>query len=386
MKVIKGFFKLIMWLVLILLAAVLTIPLWIGPVVKGVANSQVPKITKTEFHLGEFGLNPYRGTMHVGDMQLQNPTRFFTDSEKTSKSITEVKGDGTILGTVAAHADNAVAMVGDGLKTVGDALSSYVTNAVSIGSLDVRYETMSFVSDTVHIEEIAIRDLFIYGDATFANIREIIDNAGGDEKEEKPKDEKKDGKGKKVVIDRVVITGAKIQWGHIPVPLPTIEIKDIGKEEQGTDEESAFDAIIQGICDAADKVCVGAGKALKAAIDGIAAIGDALSDPGKAVGDAVGKGVDAAKELAGGAADKGKEMLDGAVGAIGGMFSKSGDDSSSADTSKAGEAVKGATGAVKGATGAVKGAAGKVGDAVGDAADKATDALKGALQGVNPFK
>ena len=58
-------------------------------------------------------------------------------------------------------------MAGDGLRTVGDAVSSYVTNAVSIGSLDVRYKTMSFASDTIHIEEIAIRDLFIYGDVTF---------------------------------------------------------------------------------------------------------------------------------------------------------------------------------------------------------------------------
>ena len=137
MKLIKGLFKLVFWLIVIVLAAVLTLPLWIGPVVKGVANSQVPKITKTEFHLGEFGLNPYRGTLHVGDMQLQNPKRFFTDSEKKSKSITEVKGDGTVLGAVTAHADNIASMAGDGLRTVGDAVSSYVTNAVSIGSLDV---------------------------------------------------------------------------------------------------------------------------------------------------------------------------------------------------------------------------------------------------------
>ena len=300
MKLIKGLFKLVFWLIVIVLAAVLTLPLWIGPVVKGLANSQVPKITKTEFHLGEFGLNPYKGTLHVGDMQLQNPKRFFTDSEKKSKSFSEVKGDG-VLGTVAAHADNIASMAGDGLRTVGDAVSSYVTNAVSFGAIDVRYETMSFASDTIHIEEIAIKDLFIYGDVTFANIREIVKNAtDGGEKEEKPKEKKDDKGGKKVIIDRVLITGAKIQWGHIPVPLPEFEIKDIGKEEGGADEEGAFDAIVQGICDAADKVCTGVGKALKAAIDGVEAVGNALS--GKA---------------GGGVTDKAKETVKGAADAVG---------------------------------------------------------------------
>ena len=369
MKLIKGIFKLVFWLIVILLAAVLTIPLWIGPVVKGVANSQVPKITKTEFHLGEFGLNPYVGTLHVGDMQLQNPTRFFTDSEKKSKALSEVKGDG-VLGTVAAHADNIASMAGDGLRAVGDAVSSYVTNAVSIGSLDVRYKTMSFVSDTIQIEEIAIRDLFIYGDATFANIREIIKNASEGKTDDKDaKEEKKDGDGKKVIIDRVVITGAKIQWGHIPVPLPTIEIKDIGKDEKGADEESAFDAIVQGICDAADKVCVGVGKALKAAIDGVEAIGNALSDPKKAVGDTVGKGVDAVKDLTSGATDKVKDIASGATDAVKGLL---GGSSETAPKEGAGGGV------TDKAKEAVKGAA--------DAAGKATDAVKGALQGVNPFK
>lgn len=371
MKLIKGLFKLVFWLIVIVLAAVLTLPLWIGPVVKGVANSQVPKITKTEFHLGEFGLNPYRGTLHVGDMQLQNPTRFFTDSEKKSKSITEVKGDGTVLGAVAAHADNIASMAGDGLRTVGDAVSSYVTNAVSIGSLDVRYKTMSFASDTIHIEEIAIRDLFIYGDVTFANIREIIQNATeGGEKEEKPKEKKDEKGGKKVVIDRVLITGAKIQWGHIPVPLPEFEIKDIGKEEGGTDEEGAFDAIVQGICDAADKVCTGVGKALKAAIDGVEAIGNALSDPTKAVGDAVGKGVDAVKDVAGSATDKVKDIAGGATDAVKNLFGSS----EEAPVPKDGKAGGGVTDKAKET---VKGAA----DAVGNAAGAATDAVKDAMNG-----
>ena len=82
------------------------------------------------------------------------------------------------------------------------------------------------------------------------------------------------------------------------VPLPDIEIKDIGKEEGGADEESAAKAIVDGVCDAADDVCAGAGSALKVALEG----------------------ADAAKGAVGGAVDAGKEAVGGAVDAVKGMF------------------------------------------------------------------
>ena len=73
--------KILLWALAGVVVLLLALPLWIGPVVKGVANTVVPGITGTDFHLGEFGLNPYTGTLHVGDMQLANPTNF---SEKNA--------------------------------------------------------------------------------------------------------------------------------------------------------------------------------------------------------------------------------------------------------------------------------------------------------------
>ena len=70
MKAIKVIGKILLWTLAVVVVLLLALPLWIGPVVKGVANSVVPGITGTDFHLGEFGLNPYTGTLHVGDMQL----------------------------------------------------------------------------------------------------------------------------------------------------------------------------------------------------------------------------------------------------------------------------------------------------------------------------
>ena len=56
MKAIKFILKAILWIAVIVVVALLALPLWIGPVAKGVANTVVPGITGTGFHLGEFGL------------------------------------------------------------------------------------------------------------------------------------------------------------------------------------------------------------------------------------------------------------------------------------------------------------------------------------------
>jgi len=324
MKIVKTVFNVLFWIVAAAIAAVIVLPLWIGPVVRCAANSAVPKITKTGFNLGEFGFNQYSGRLHVGDMRLENPERFFTDSEKSAKPLSEVKGDG-ILGTALAHAGNAVAAVGDSVAAVGDALASSETNAVSLKALDVRFSTLSALTDTVKIDEIVVDGLYFYGDLTFSNIREIADNAAGGDRdgekagkpaEEKPAEEDKSGGeekgepekkgGKKVQIGRVFITGAKIQWGHVAVPLPDIEIKDIGKEEGGADEESAMKTVVDGFCDAADKVCAGAGTALKVALEG--------ADAAK---NAVGGAIDAAGGVLDGATDAGKNAVDSATETVG---------------------------------------------------------------------
>ena len=87
MKVIKVIGKILLWALVVVVVLLLALPLWIGPVAKGVANAVVPCITGTDFHLGEFGLNPYTGTLHVGDMQLANPTNFSDKNAVDLKSL-----------------------------------------------------------------------------------------------------------------------------------------------------------------------------------------------------------------------------------------------------------------------------------------------------------
>lgn len=327
MKAVKVLFKAAMWIFAVLVLAVLTLPLWIGPAATNGAEAFVPKVTKTPFKLKEFALNQYSGRLHVGGLELWNPERFYTASESKAKNPKDVKGDG-IISAVANQAANVAAAAGDAVRAVGDTLASSETNAVRLGALDVKLAPLSVLGDTIHIEEIVVKDLFIYGDLTFANLREIGANASGDEKDDGKKEEKKeekkdDGDGKKVVIDRVLVTGAKIQWGHAAVPLPEIELKDIGKskgDDGGVDAESAFDTIVEGICDAADKVCKGAGSALKLAIGGVDAAAGAIGAAAGAVGDAA-KGVGSAVgDAAKGAASAVGDAAKGAADAVKGLF------------------------------------------------------------------
>lgn len=369
MKAIKKFFKFIFWLAVWLLvaivAAVLTIPLWIGPVVTRVANWKVPAITGTAFHLGEFQMNPYTGRLHIGDMQLQNPKSFFTAYEAKAKSFSEVKGDG-ILDAAWEHTKNVGQMMGDAVATVGDTLASSETNAVSFTAIDVRFDTLSFVSDNIHIEEVCVKDLYFYGDLTFSNIREIADNAkkGGKDqpkaeapKAEEPKAEEPKAeepspktpqpeakKQKKVVIDRIFITGTRIQWGHVAIPVPDIELKDVGKGED-MDGEAVFKQVIDAICDAADKIAGGAGSALKVAIEGLDNVGEVINGGIDAAKDVLGTGMDAATDALGAGMDAASNAFGAGMDAVTGVFSS---DSSDKDENSGtvGSGVEATTGAI----------------------------------------
>ena len=254
MKVVKFIFKAILLVVVLVVIALLALPLWIGPVVKGVANSVVPGITGTAFNLGEFGLNPYVGTLHVGDMQLANPTNF---SEK---------------------------------------------NAVALDKFDADLAVTSlFGGKKICIESVDLDGLVVYTDPKMANFRQIAANAAGkpEEKSEaaklaeenapaeepkaeeaKPAEEAKEGKG--LQIDRITIKNVTVKYGLVPFKIPVdIEITDIGKDSE---EGATLQEVVQLVW---QKILAAGG-----------AVGGALGDVGK------------------GALDVGKGALDAGAGAV----------------------------------------------------------------------
>ena len=270
-KPLKTVGKILLWTLAVIVVLLLALPIWIGPVVKGVANAVVPGITGTDFHLGEFGLNPYTGTLHVGDMQLANPTNF---SEK---------------------------------------------NAVDLKSFDVDFAVTSLFSGKKYrVEFVEVNGVFVHVDVPkAANFLQIAENAtgGGDDGEaaeetadvEVPEDQKieapqaespeaqtedaqeeKESKG--VQIDRITLRDVTVKYG-LPVKIPMdLELDGIGAD-------SEYGAAFMDVWVAVrDKVMSAVTSVGGAAVDLGKSAAGALKDAGGAAADSLKDAHDAAKD------------------------------------------------------------------------------------------
>ena len=282
MKAIKVIGKILLWTLAVVVVLLLALPLWIGPVVKGVANAVVPGITGTGFHLGEFGLNPYTGTLHVGDMQLANPTNF---SDK---------------------------------------------NAVDLKALDVDFAVTSLFSGKKYrVEFVEVNGVFVHVDVPkAANFLQIAENASGgkdgdeaakgtadvnapDAQEIKSQQTRPDGakaedaqdskESKGVQIDRITLKGVTVKYG-LPVTIPMdLELTGIGAEsENGASFEEVWDAVFTKVKSAVTSVGGALGDLGKGAADALKDAGGAAAG---ALKDASGAATDTLKDAGGAAAD-----------------------------------------------------------------------------------
>ena len=372
--------KFCLWCCVAVLVAVVlvvaTIPLWISPVSTGVANSVVPKITGTKFHIERFYVNPWTGAVRINNVKLSNPEGY------------------------------------------GDA------PAFSLTSLTLDLAITELFSNKLHVKELLIEEPFAsyYSHDGVNNIDAIlanVDKALG-LKEEKP--EEKEKPQMKVIIDHIRISGTKVKLMENdvipPVPIMTIELKDIGKESDGASFDEVWtalsDAFMKGMGSVGDGLgalggLIGEGaKSLTGALgEGTKGVSNALGEGTKGVSNALGEGTKSVT----GALGEGAKSVTGALSegakSVTSLFG-SGDSSKNAapatsetDTAKGAaksateetkDATKGATDAAKeassGAADAAKGAAGAVSDgakaavdAVGDTAQKATEGVKNLFKG-----
>ena len=300
MKALKLIAKIILWVVVIVVVALLALPLWIGPVAKGVANSVVPGITGTGFNLGEFGLNPYTGTLHVGDMQLANPTNF---SDK---------------------------------------------NAVDLKALDVDFAMSSLFSGKKYrVEFVEVNGVFVHVDVPkAANFLQIAENAtGGKDGDESAKgtadvnapdaqdiksqqagpdgakaEDAQDGKESKgVQIDRITLKGVTVKYG-LPVTIPMdLELTGIGADSEcGAAFMDVWIAVRDKVMSAVASVGGALGDLGKGAADALKDAGGAAAG---ALKDASGAATDTLKDAGGAAAD----ALKGAGGAATDALKSAGD-------------------------------------------------------------
>ena len=382
-KLLKCFFWCCVTVLVLVVLVVATIPLWISPVSTGVANSVVPKITGTKFHIERFYVNPWTGAVRINNVKLSNPEGY------------------------------------------GDA------PAFSLTSLTLDLALTELFSNKLHVKELLIEDPFAsyysHGgtnniDAILANVEKVLSDVEEETAEQKEELEEKTKAELKVIIDHIRISGTKVKLMENdvipPVPIMTIELKDIGKESDG----ASFDEVWTALSDAFMKGMGSVG-------DGLGAIGGLLGEGAKSLTGALGEGTkgvsnalgEGAKNVTGalgegtksvtGTLSEGTKSVTGALSegakSVTSLFG-SGDSSKNAapatsetdaakDAAKSAteetkDATKGATDAAKeassGAADAAKSAAGAVSDgakaavdAVGDTAQKATEGVKNLFKG-----
>jgi len=270
-----------------------------GPVIKNVINKTMPLTLGVPVSIGDVQLYPVRGIVKISDLAIGNPEGFKTE------------------------------------------------NLFKMKELFFNFKVLSLFTDKIIIHEISVIGPEITYEATMSgsNVGAMQEQLGGDEeekpeKEEQPKPE--DAKsGKKIIIEKFVMEEGRINLSmpgmmgtSMPIPLPPIEMKDIGKEDNkdGASRKEVREKILGTIFSSVANVASSSGKLVgegaKKIGEGAALIGGATVE---AVGDVGGAAVDAGKAVGKGIA--------GAVGGVVGIFSGDSDEAKSqdADTTNATE-------------------------------------------------
>ena len=237
-------------IVAVVAAAFIYLSMNYSSIVKAGVESQGPKFTKTEVALGGVGVSPFSGEISINDFLVGNPKGF-----KTS------------------HAFKV----------------STVKVAVDLGSL---------TGETIHINEIVIdAPDIIYelggGGSNLQTIQKNVTQASGGGKGKAAKDG--GGEGPKVIIDNLYIRNVKAALSAgmlggktVPVPVPDIHLKDIGKDSKdgkgaslgeasakvmdeltGSITKAASAINLDGIKKQAEELTKGAGDGAKGVTDGI---------------------------------------------------------------------------------------------------------------------
>ena len=279
----KKMLKTIGWIVGVTFALIILLlllsPLWLGQTAGMVANAVVPGITGTDFNVEKIRINPYTGTLRVEKLRLGNPKGYD------------------------------------------------VEDAVALELLSVKLSPCSVLGSTIKIQDITLEDPYVsYLDLNGTNNFEAIAaNANaGKTAEEKPKAEEAqaEGEGKKVIIDRISISGTKVRYGMLTLPIPSIVLTGIGASQGGVTFESVGLEIWEKIKGSFTSAGSAIGGALKALGNGTSDLVGNITggDAATAVGDSAKKATESVSDGAKKAADTVSDGAKKATEAIGNLF------------------------------------------------------------------
>jgi hypothetical protein len=232
-RILKFLIRTVVVLLAFSLTAFLTLPLWIGPVVKCFVNYKVPQMVKTEFHIDGFSFNQYTGRLSVDGVYLANPREY-------KEPV-----------------------------------------AVSIKSIRAKIDMSTVFSDKIVVEDMVAEGVFVSYDTYqgTSNITRIRDNvsppdATGADAAEKSKAGKNGDEKSGMVIRNLVLKDIKLKYKRLaPVSLSSVTIANVGEKSGGFDFMSILETVFNALIDSSDIVHEGAKEVVRTVKDSAEEVG-----------------------------------------------------------------------------------------------------------------
>jgi hypothetical protein len=253
-KLVKVVVRMVVALVALLLLLALLHPFILGPSIKAGVEKIGPMLTQTPITLGRAHVNLFRGVIELSDLKVDNPEGYKTDA------------------------------------------------AMRVGKVRIALAPLSVMTGTIRVKQVYIDAAEAWYEmgipsSNIGRIQESVNRFAGDKKAvEKPASGEQPAK--KVEIDDLQILNTRVHVGvkglggnALPILMPNIREKDLGKDGQGKSVSDMTVEIVASVLNSVTRAASGAGQAVGDAVSGA---GKAVGETGKAVGEAgkaVGSGI-----------------------------------------------------------------------------------------------
>lgn len=238
----------------VLVLLIVVVGFFLGDVVKAGMETVGPKVTQTPLTVGTVKISALTGSIRLNDFNLGNP---------------------------------------------GD-YSAKAPNAISVGKTAVSVAPMSLLSDKIVVREIEVRDaeiVFVGNPFGANNLKKIMDNVNAftgsptskPAETNTPAPSAEKPAGKKLEVDKILITGAKVHFNGAILPLPDIHLENLGTGPDGITPATLVKDMLNEINVATLKVVVEAATKLgKNATDAARETGKSLGGEASKIGKSIG--------------------------------------------------------------------------------------------------
>jgi uncharacterized protein involved in outer membrane biogenesis len=209
--------------------------------------------------VGYFGLTFFLGSVVRAGVNQIAPRITGTKVELESAEISPLSGSGTLKGFVVGNP-----------KGWSDA------NLVSIGRMHMKVRPFSVLGDHIVIDEIVIESPeFLYETKVVSsNVGDLLKNIQGTSENSSADATTKSGKPLKFEVKHFHLEGGKVTIGYgaaaIPVPMPPIDLTDLGTAEGGITSGQLAVAIMRSVTTSVATATADAAKKLGGSLGGAA--------------------------------------------------------------------------------------------------------------------